>query len=63
MLRDAEEEVVRQLALVIEHGDARDRVDRAHPAIGNERDAPLGERLEQCGRRVGRRWDRCRRTA
>jgi hypothetical protein len=43
----AEEEVVRQLGPVVQHGDRATRVERTHAAAGYELDLALGKRLEQ----------------
>ena len=47
MLRDAEEEVVGQLAPVVEHRDTAPRVERAHAMGGDELDVPLDEGVDQ----------------
>ena len=60
MLRNAEEEVVGQLAAVVEHGDSASRVERGHAAPGDELDPALGEGRDQRARRLGRRGHRGR---
>jgi len=51
VLRDAEEEVVGQLAAVVEHRDAAGRVERAHATACHELDVTLGK---GCNQRAGR---------
>ena len=53
MLRDAEEEVIGHLAVVLEHGDAACPIERAHAVAGDELNATLDKGGEQ---RAGRIW-------
>ena len=50
---DAEEEVERQLAVVVEHRDAARGVERGDAPVRDQRDLALGELRHQHGRRVG----------
>ena len=52
VLGNAEEEVIRKLGAVVEHGDAARRIERAHAVAGDKLDVTFGESLEQGARRI-----------
>jgi len=53
VLRDAEEEVIRHLAAVVEHGDLAPRVERGDAAARNELDVTLGKGGHERARSIG----------
>jgi len=48
VLRNAEKQVIGQLAVVVEHRDLSRWVERAHAAVGYELDVTLDKRSKQC---------------